>query len=539
MNPLSISASIVGILAAAGQISFAVTDFLRKTHGAPKTARRVLEDVNGLSVVLTELQNYLLNLGSASKPSASLILVEQIVVTLSDCVAAFSELEELLGTSESTAEIRLLKVYQHFKSIDETRVAVDRLSCLVESILNSNLSLRTRIRDSEAPSDHFTVTSISETDAKQHITYQKETDGDIACLADENLPVIGFEAELSESRVYAKSMRKDSAETLLTSAHRVTPSSMFSAVSLSDVSNLSLVAVPIYAQDISNAHRYVWSNLQRHESLSREALLNSMDDLVPFREQRNATLKWPHMVRFQSIDSNITSGGAISLSLNDTSLLDSKKDYYGLALEEAGIIFHGFPGIDQEFLRYLKNKKSDWYFNSSSRKIQESMLALELLLGYLPTPIISGTLHRQFVLAMQRRRSGNLDFLQHSYTQLFNDLHARIGRWLSFSLELASNIVENTKPPMATLRLASALQPLLLSHFQPCEDDGKEDIDQRLSEIQIISWLIDNAARVVTQALKSSLFTSDPKVLICGYGSSLQEPDPDPTARPSLLFYNR
>ncbi|KAL9084237.1 MAG: hypothetical protein Q9165_008148 [Trypethelium subeluteriae] len=568
MDPLSISASIVGILAAAGQVSSAITKFLRKTHGAPKTAQRVLEDVNGLSVVLTELQNYLLNLGSASKPSASLILVEQMVVTLSDCVAAFSELEEFLGTSESTAEVHLLSkirwatkeasimqvlgrlrddksslmsmlIILQSKSIDETRAAVDRLSGLVESILKSNLSIRTRIRDNGAASDHYTVRSISETDAKRQITYQKETDGDIAFLADENVPVIGFEAELSVSRVYAKSMRKDSTESLLTSAYRITPSSMFSALSLSDVSNLSLVAVPIYAQDISNAHRYIWSNLQTHESLSREALLDSMDDLVPSRKQKSATLNWPQLVRFQSIDSIITSGRALPSALDEISSLNRNADYDSLALEEAGMIFHGFPGIDRKFLQLLKNKRSDWYFESSSRKVQESMLALEILLGYLPTPIISGTLHRQFVLAMQRRRSGNLGFLQRSYTLLINDLHPRVGRWLSFSLELASSIVENTKPPMVTLRLASELQPLLLSQLQPCEDDGNESIDQRLTEIQIVSWLIDNTTRIVPQTLKSSLFTGGPKVLICGYGSSLKEPDPDPSARLPSLVYNK
>ena len=435
--------------------------------------------------------------------------------------------------------VRLSLLYTSSKSIDETRAAVDRLSGLVESILESNPVMRTRIRDSSAVSDHYTVSSISETDARRQIHYQKETDGNIACLADDNMPAIGFEAELSVSRVYAKPMRKDSTESLLTSAHRVAPSSMFSAVSLSDISNLSLVAVPIYAQDISNAHRYIWSNPRKHATLSEEPVLYKMNNLVPFWEHRKPTLKWPQVVRFQSIDSNITSDSVVSLSLEDISSLDDTIHYDSLALDEAGIVFHGFPGINQEFSRQLKNKRSDWYFESSSKKVRESMLALEILLGYLPTPIISGTLHGQFVLAMQRRRSGSLDFLQRSYTLLINNLHPRIGRWLSFSLELASSIVENTKPPMVTLRLASALQPLLLSPLQPREGNEKENIDERLSEIQIVSWLIDNATHIVPQAFKSSLFTSDPKVLICGYSSSLKEPDPDPTARFPFLVYNR
>lgn len=60
----------------------------------------MLAEVNGLSAVLGRLQTYLIGVASPSKSRASLILVEQVILTLAGCVTTFSELEDLLGTSD-------------------------------------------------------------------------------------------------------------------------------------------------------------------------------------------------------------------------------------------------------------------------------------------------------------------------------------------------------------------------------------------------------------------------------------------------------
>ena len=78
------------------------------TKAAPKLAQTVLADVNGLSTVLSYLQTDLLGTTSPTRSRASLILVEQVLVTLAECVTTFSELEDVLGTSKHDAEMDTL-----------------------------------------------------------------------------------------------------------------------------------------------------------------------------------------------------------------------------------------------------------------------------------------------------------------------------------------------------------------------------------------------------------------------------------------------
>ena len=100
MDPLSVSASIIGILGAAAKVSSVLITFVQNTKAAPKLAQTVLAEVNGLSAVLGHLQTYLIGVASPSKSRTSLILVKQFVVTLAEWVTTFSELEDLLGTSD-------------------------------------------------------------------------------------------------------------------------------------------------------------------------------------------------------------------------------------------------------------------------------------------------------------------------------------------------------------------------------------------------------------------------------------------------------
>ena len=108
MDPLSVSASIIGILGAAAKVSSVLITFVKNTKAAPKIAQTVLADVNGLSTVLNHLQTYLLGTASPMRSRASLILVEQVLVTLAECVTTFSELEDVLGTSKHDAEMDTL-----------------------------------------------------------------------------------------------------------------------------------------------------------------------------------------------------------------------------------------------------------------------------------------------------------------------------------------------------------------------------------------------------------------------------------------------
>ena len=96
MHPLSVTASIVSILDAATKVSSVLYNFVHDAKDAPKLAQTVLAEVNGLSTILGHLQTYILDLATSSKSRTSLILMEQAIVTLADCVTTFSKLQAIL-----------------------------------------------------------------------------------------------------------------------------------------------------------------------------------------------------------------------------------------------------------------------------------------------------------------------------------------------------------------------------------------------------------------------------------------------------------
>ena len=119
-----------------------------------------------------------------------------------------------------------------------------------------------------------------------------------------------FEEDLFASRVYRKPLFSKSGDSLFTAAARTTAWSILSGISLTDVSNISVLAVPIYAHEISNSARYIFGDFQP-ESLTvddQEAASNTVQQIskddkrggfehVPFRNQGKAakpvTLRQP------------------------------------------------------------------------------------------------------------------------------------------------------------------------------------------------------------------------------------------------------
>ncbi|MDI1486699.1 MAG: GTPase activating protein (GAP) for Rho1p [Ramalina farinacea] len=83
-----------------------------------------------------------------------------------------------------------------------------------------------------------------------------------------------FEEDLLASRVYRKPLYSRSGASLVSSAARTTSSSVLSGLSLTEVSNISILAVPIYAHEIRNSERYTFGDFllpPLEEVLSQES----------------------------------------------------------------------------------------------------------------------------------------------------------------------------------------------------------------------------------------------------------------------------
>ena len=98
MEPISLVASIAGILTAAGHITAFVNDFVSRERDAPAAARRVLSEVQDLRLCLGQLSPFLQESQNASSSRRAAITVESVIVVSTSCVVTLSELERLLDS---------------------------------------------------------------------------------------------------------------------------------------------------------------------------------------------------------------------------------------------------------------------------------------------------------------------------------------------------------------------------------------------------------------------------------------------------------
>ena len=108
MDPLSIAASIIGITTAAVQASRLLKTFVDGPGQSSASARNILREVSGTYACLQQLQGFLLGREAATRSRRSLIMIEQIVVSFTDCVSVFSELEQTLDSLQTAEHMGVL-----------------------------------------------------------------------------------------------------------------------------------------------------------------------------------------------------------------------------------------------------------------------------------------------------------------------------------------------------------------------------------------------------------------------------------------------
>ena len=176
--------------------------------------------------------------------------------------------------------------------MEEAESAMTRLCDLVEQVLatNQDMSRRLRRMDDKPGKRSHSPGSDREDDAST-------TSSELFTLPPPGLPRDGlldvhrsqfgfsFEEDLFASRVYRRPLCHNSTPSLVTSAARTTASSILSALSLTDVSNISILAVPVCADEISNRDRYIfgdiyWEPANMLEGLSQQARVQSQQNAL-------------------------------------------------------------------------------------------------------------------------------------------------------------------------------------------------------------------------------------------------------------------
>jgi hypothetical protein len=93
MDPLSVSASIAGLMAAAQQVSSLIGLILRSTKTGPQEVADIKLTVETLRSVFLQLRLLILDRACIDPQRTSLILLDQVVVTLTARVMTFSDLD--------------------------------------------------------------------------------------------------------------------------------------------------------------------------------------------------------------------------------------------------------------------------------------------------------------------------------------------------------------------------------------------------------------------------------------------------------------
>ncbi|KAL8794681.1 MAG: hypothetical protein Q9195_002756 [Heterodermia aff. obscurata] len=282
MDPLSISASIAGLLVAAVQVSHLLRDFINNTKQAPSTARHTLMETTGIYVCLNQLESFLSGKQKAARSRRSLIMIEQVIILLTDCVSIFSELEQLLETLKpdsctirtidkmkwsfkekalsklltrlqgSKTSLNLILTILTCTSVDHAEESTRTLTTGIQLLLKSNLNMSRRLRNIERMHPALAASSCP---SKASSIFS------LNLLQSEPRPStdsidIHFEEALEKSPAY----KRAGFNRLMVSKSSSTISpgpSFLSGLSLGDVDNVSAVALPISSRELWNHHRYV------------------------------------------------------------------------------------------------------------------------------------------------------------------------------------------------------------------------------------------------------------------------------------------
>lgn len=97
-DPLSVAAAVMGIVAAAVQVSKVLIDFSNGMHDAPRQATVVHEKMNSIHVIMSQLQPFVLGLRTPDQSRSCLIQVDAVIAILTGCIATFSELKQVLAS---------------------------------------------------------------------------------------------------------------------------------------------------------------------------------------------------------------------------------------------------------------------------------------------------------------------------------------------------------------------------------------------------------------------------------------------------------
>ncbi|KAL9124505.1 MAG: hypothetical protein Q9217_006167 [Psora testacea] len=315
MDPLSVAASIMGVLAVAAKVTKTLTDFIRKNADAPDAAHSIVADSQELIICLAQLSPLLQGRSNNAELNnrKAAISVEQLIMVTTSCVMAFSELERSLDSfaldqplsilarmrwakeeskignllsrvRASTSSLNLFLTIMTCTSVDEIQSSIGHLTTVMHEVLKRNEEIGRRLNKIETG-----VTSLSRPTASRVKTWPEARDDaftvDPPCVdekrySEPSSPAPGpfqisnshLDAELRSSRVYARAIHRHWLSSLPTISEHTNTWSCLSGLSLAQISDISIVSLPLSPSELWNPQPYIGfdvSNDQQAEIIFR------------------------------------------------------------------------------------------------------------------------------------------------------------------------------------------------------------------------------------------------------------------------------
>ncbi|KAF2994141.1 hypothetical protein E8E14_002222 [Neopestalotiopsis sp. 37M] len=561
-DPLSVAASVVGILAAAAQVTQTLTKIIKNVKDAPEQCRHTCTEVGNIRQILEQLQTFLIGTSKASRSRTSLILVEQVLVTLTSCVTTFSDLDvfvELLDSdikmglmdrlrwsmkakdmSEIITRLQLQKTTITLilgiltcQSVIEAETKVDKLYEMIERTLESNETMAARLRDLEPKP----IPRLS--DIEREVVGQDLMPGSQGLEPDavnRTTSGFGFEEILMQSRAYKRSVPANTEAysiSLVSTAGRSGSWTMLSGLSLSEISNIAILALPLYAHDISNNQHYSFDSVI---FTSDNNACTSAGQIDLERPNSHTTFPvslkgawrnvWkgtrsnrPSDLKSQASDTRGVFGVPLRVSIHYQNVAISLIDQDGREY-----IYGYVPTIVAKCCVFLKNKGSkveniiavnghprrvrelEERFNSRKHRYGKGLVwngytvhdAAGVLLRYLkglPEPVVPYDMYDQFVTGLSPSQHDELsrgpisgqDLAILNYQELIQRLPPINRQLLLYLLDvLAFLSMDKADNLMTAQRLAASLHPAIISKFGTISNDD-HDAAQR-----VVSFLIES-----------------------------------------------
>lgn len=305
-DPLSVAASVAGLLTAAAAICKVLAPYAAAARDTPQIALQVRAETEEASIALASLQGLASNLATLPTQRTLLIQVDHLVAILTNGVLVFSDLETCvadLPPLDPSTTPTLLRRLQWTKKETDLKPIVARLQgfkasvSMILGILQSDSLLRAEQWQTELTSNIAELLTNNQDlsrrlmcleavfdDAQSCITVRpdaariqeiKDTatlapsdtpadesrdDEDDADTGDSNPPWISsfeFENDLNLSMPYRRAKR-DIIDASPRNSVAFTDAcwSMISDISLGNLSTLAVLCLPLFAEEISNSQHY-------------------------------------------------------------------------------------------------------------------------------------------------------------------------------------------------------------------------------------------------------------------------------------------